>query len=90
VGTVPLSAALFLVLSTSPVIAETAMLVAKIEGSNVRVYDSSNGVLKRTFNLFPYKGAKVTEISGDSIAITCGDGKVRVFDIKNGVLRKTL
>ena len=79
---------LLLTLSTRPLLAETAIPIAKIEGPMVRVYDSNNGALRRIFNLSPYKGATRTEITGDMIAITCGDGRVRLFDIKTGALRR--
>jgi len=65
------------------------MLIAKIEGSSVKIIDTTTGVVRRIFNCSAYKGAKSTEILGDQIAIVCGDGKTRVFDLKNGILKRT-
>ena len=66
------------------------MLVAKIDGQNVKVFDASNGTLKRTFSCSLFKGVRLADITGDLLSITCGDGKIRVYDIKNGVLKRTI
>lgn len=66
------------------------MLVAKIEGHLVKLFEGSTGVCKRVFNCSNFKGAKSAEITGDMVAIACGDGKTRIYDANNGVLKRTI
>ncbi len=66
------------------------MFVAKIDGTTVKIVDAKNGSQKRTICCSGFKGAKSTDISGDLLSITCGDGKVRVYDINNGALKRTI
>ena len=65
------------------------MLIAKIDGSRVKIIDGKTGVVKRIINCSAYKGPKSTEIHEDQIAIACGDGKTRLFDLKSGILKRT-
>lgn len=65
------------------------MLIAKIDGSSVKIIDGNTGIVKRIFNCSAYKGPKTTDIHGEQIAIACSDGKTRLFDLKNGVLKRT-
>ena len=66
------------------------MLIPKIDGASVKIIDGSTGVVRRIFNCSRYKGPISTEIDGEQIAITCGDGKTRLYDLKKGVLKRTL
>jgi hypothetical protein len=65
------------------------MLIAKIDGSSVKIIDGNTRIVKRIFNCSAYKGPTTTDIHGEQIAIACGDGKTRLFDLKNGVLKRT-
>ena len=66
------------------------MLVAKIEGHSVKLIDGATGICKRIFNCSNFKGAKSAEITGELVAIACGDRKTRIYDVNNGVLKRTI
>lgn len=66
------------------------ILVAKIEGQLVILFEGSTGVCKRVYNCSNFKGAKSAEIASDMVAIACGDGKTRIYDASNGVLKRTI
>jgi len=66
------------------------MLVAKIAGSRVELYESQSRALKRVISVSAYKGATHAEIRGDEIAVTCGDGRVRIFNVQTAALKSVI
>lgn len=66
------------------------MYTAKIEHNIVKIFEIRTGSIKRNIGCCSYKGAVSANVTGDQVAVTCGDGKVRVYDIRTGSLRRTL
>lgn len=68
------------------------MYAAKIDKNAVKVFEIRTGSLKRTIGCSSYKGALAANVTGEQVAVTCGDGRVRVrvYDIRTGSLKRTL
>lgn len=66
------------------------MYAAKIEKNAVKVFEIRTGSLKRTIGCSSYRGAVSANVTGEQVAVTCGDGRVRVYDIRTGSLKRTL
>lgn len=65
------------------------MFIAKVEGSNVKVFDVKTSAQIRTIGCSGFKGAKSAVVDGGMVSVSCGDGKVRVYDIKTGAQKRT-
>jgi hypothetical protein len=65
------------------------MYVAKISGSNVKIYDIKTSAQKITIACSSYGGVTSAIVEGDNFSVSCRDGKVRVYDIKTGANKRT-
>lgn len=64
------------------------MIVAKIEGTNVKLYESSNGAYLRTVSFgVPVKTAQV---EGNDLAVGLPGGIIKIYDAKTGAYRRTI
>lgn len=60
--------------------------VCKVEGGNVKIYNSSNGSYVRTI----CGGAASGVVSGDEVHVTMSNGQVKIYNLSNGSYIRTI
>ena len=60
--------------------------VCKVEGGNVKIYNSSNGSYVRTI----CGGATSGVASGDEVHVTMSNGQAKIYNLSNGSYIRTI